>query len=51
MPGQTEGWMEGQKDGQTLFHRTFLANVREPKRHKSSAWRKRSHCGQLVACH
>ena len=30
-PGQTEGRMEGRKDGQTLFHRTLPANAGGPK--------------------
>ena len=31
MPRQTERWMEGQKDRQTLFHRTLPADVSGPK--------------------
>ena len=31
MPRQTEKQIEGQKDGQTLFHRTLPANAGGPK--------------------
>ena len=31
MPRQMERWMEGQKDRQTLFHRTLPADVSGPK--------------------
>ena len=35
MPRQTERWTEGQKDRQTLFHRTLPANVSGPKIQKN----------------
>ena len=36
MPGQMETRMEGQKDGQTLFHRTLPANAGGPKKKQKS---------------
>ena len=30
MPGHSVGWMEGQKDGQTLIYRTLQATAEGP---------------------